>query len=240
MYVKYGDFAFQPWEAGLSVIAEFERSEMNMKHMQKVAYHISGELCEEGEDDINTRLAAMIAAFSVDDKDCGLYKSTDATTVHFLSSSIPENITGNFVYNKKFPPTVDGEFVSGRKFELSVGAYLLDPEYEILAHHDTLHRVSNAGPQYEWLRDEYWGWFYKLVSPSTMQVIRHSGYRIGANTWPLPVTPFYSPPFEANHERRVYFEAPRIFKKGYTGFKTTWDYTYTLPTFDDISFPTLA
>ncbi len=240
MYVKYGDFQFYPWEAKIEVDARFNRSrQTNMKHFQMVKYDITGEMVEEGEDNINARLAAMIAAISVDDKDCGLCKTDGSPTVHFLYTDIPQNLTGNFVFDKHFPETKDGEFVTGRKFGFSVGAYLLDPEEEILSHEDNLTRISNAGPEYNWIRDERWGWISKLVSPSTMQIIKHSGSRMGATTWPLPITPFYDPPFEANHQRKVTFSAPNTYKKGYTGYVTSWDYTYTLPTFDDVTFPSL-
>lgn len=239
MHVKYGDFSFYPWEANIAVDAEFRRAATMMKHVQLVKYNISGEICEEGEYNVNSRLADMIAAFSVDDQDCGLFHSDNTPTEHFLDSNIPQNITGNFVYHKRLPPTVNGEFVSGRKFEFAVGAYLLDPGLDILEHHDNLSRVSNAGPEYRWDRDEWWGWYFKMVSPSTMQIIKHTGFRVGAYSWPLPVTPLYDPPFEANHMRSVDFTSPVIYTKGATGFKTSWEYTYTLPTFDDVSLPTL-
>jgi hypothetical protein len=240
MYVKYGSFSFEPWEAGLSVHAEFVRSSHMLKHIQMVRYNIVGELVEEGEYDVNTRLDQIINAFSIEDQSCGLYHTNDSTTVHFLDTNHPNSLTGNIVYHKRLPETKDGEFVTGRQFEIGVGAYLLDAEEEILEHHDTLRRTSNAGAQWRWRKNRFWAHYPELVSPSTMQIIHHSGFRVGATAWPLPITPFYSPPFEANHLRDVTFHSPRVFKKGYTGFKTSWSYTYTLPTFDDITLPSLV
>lgn len=240
MYVKYGNFSFEPWEAGLSVHAEFIRSSHNLKHMQMVRYNIVGELCEEGEYNINTRLAQIINAFSVDNQSCGLYHTNNNATVHFLDTNHPNSLTGNIVYHKRLPETKDGEFVTGRQFEIGVGAYWMDIEEEILEHHDNLERISNAGPEWKWKRNKWWGFYPEMLAPNTMQIIHHTGYRVGATAYPLPITPFYSQPFEANHLRRVTFHAPKTFKKGYTGFKTSWSYTYTLPTFDDVTLPSLV
>lgn len=241
LYVKYGSFAFEPWEAGLRVRAEFLRSGTMMKHIQAVRYEIEGELCEEGPTDVNTRLVNMIAAFSIDDQDCGLYFSSDnSPTTHYLATNRADNLTGNFVYDKNFPETKDGEFVSGRRFSLSVGAYLLNPEQELLEHEDSLDRTNNAGPNYTWERNRWWGYFPVLRSPNGMQQIVHRGKRVGATTWPLPVSPLYLPPFEDNTQRRIIHRAPQTYKKGYTGFTTEWQYVYTLPTFDDISRPSIG
>lgn len=238
MYVGYGDFQFEPWEAGLSVETAFVRSpHTQMKHYQNVVYTIQGELCEEGEYDTNTRLQKIIDAFSTDGKDCGLFHTDGRKTVHFLEDGWVNNMTGNMVIMKQLPITENGEFVTGRQFTLKVGAYLFDPEAEILEHQDTLHRASNAGPHWKWERNRFWAFFPRLLAPFTMQHIQHFGYRVGATTWPLPVSPLYFPPFEANHLREVTHHAPQTYKRGWTGYKTSWKYIYTLPTFDDISRP---
>lgn len=209
--------------------------------MQRVRYDISGELCEPGgQYDTNARLQNIVDNFSFDGFDCGLVHDNGDPTTHYLYSGIPENLTGNQVYYKRFPTTTDGEFLNGRKFELGVGALLLDYESEILEHHDSLSRASNAGAQWRWRRNRTWGFYPELVTPNTMQTIAHSGYRVGVNTWPLPITPLYAPPFEQNHMRRVVQHSPQRFSQGYTGYKTSWMYIYRLPTFDDISRPNIG
>lgn len=237
VHVRYGDFQFQPWEAGIAVHAEHVRSKKNMKHYQAVRYNIVGEICEDGATDVNTRLSQIITAFSADGQNCGLYFADGSPTVSVLNSNIPENITGNLVYYKRMPETRDGEFVSGREFEIGVGAYLLDPESEILEHSDSLQRISNAGPEYRWRFNRWWGHYPELVATSTKQVIIHSGYRIGATRWPAPTLPLYPPPFELNHLRQVEQDSPMQFRRGRTGFRTSWRYIYHLPTFDDVSQP---
>lgn len=241
MYVQYGNFNFEPWEAGLKVYAEFVRSPRGFKHKQRVRYDISGELCvDTGQYDVNTRLQQIVNAFSVDGRDVGLRHDNGDATTHFLFNNIPQNLSGNQVYYKRFPDTRDGEFVSGRKFEIGVGAELLDFNSEILAYQDSITRRSNAGPVWRWRRNQTLGFYPELIVPNTMQRMVQSGYAIGATTYPSPPIPFYSPPFELNHLRQVRQVGPDRMPQGFTGFKTTWTYIYALPTFDDITRPTVV
>lgn len=239
MYIQYGGFQFLPEEAGLAVQAEFVRSSRHFKAYQRVRYDIFGELCITGQYDITTRLNQIIAAFSLDDQDFGLYHDDGTPSTHFQSTTT-NNLTGNQVLYKKFPETVQGEYTSGRKFQLGVGCLLYDPEIEVIHHYDSLRRISNAGPMYDWRYDLRWGFYPQVVAPQTMQTIVHTGTRTGISTWPLPVTPFYDPPFEQNHLREVTHHAPKRYPKGYTEYKVDWKYIYKLPTFDDISNPTLG
>ena len=240
MYVKYGTFQFDPSEAGLAVRAQFIRSRRGFKAYQRVQYDIDGEICENNQYDVTTRLNQIIAAFSVDGQDIGLYHDDDSPSTHFMGSNWATNLTGNQVLYKDFPVTEHGEYTSGRKFKLAVGALLYNADVSLIEHADSLNRISNAGQQWRWKRNKWWGFYPILEAPSTMQVIHHVGYRVGMDTWPLPITPFYSPPFEANHLRRVTQRNPIRHPQGYTEFRTDWHYVYTLPTFDDISTPTTS
>ena len=211
-------------------------SDRGFKKYQRVSYHIDGEICTTGQYDITTRLNTIIAAFSQNNKDIGLYHDNGTPSTHFMSTT-QNNLTGNQVIHKDFPVTEQGEYVSGRKFRLTVSALLYDPEQEIIHHEDTMTRHSNGGPQWRWRFNKFWGWYPVMVSPSTIQTIRHYGHRVGMSTWPLPPSPLYSPPFEQNHERVVVHHSPTRHPFGYTEYKTTWSYTYRLPLFDDISRP---
>ena len=241
MYVGYGAFQFAPEEAGLAVRAEFVRSPRGFKQYQRVRYDIDGELCiEGGQYDITTRLNQIIAAFSTDGGDIGLYHDNGTPSTHFMSTTT-NNLTGNQVLYSQFPTTSQGEYTSGRKFQIGIGALLYDPDNLLVAHHDSLHRTSNAGPHWRWRRGpRNWGFYPEMLYPQTMQTIVHSGYRIAMDTWPLPVSPFYDPPFEENTQRVVIHHSPIRYPNGYAEYRTEWKYIYKLPTFDDTSYPTTA
>lgn len=240
MYVKYGDFSFLGEEAGLSTRCEFVHSKRGFKKYQRVRYDIFGELCiPSGQYDITSRLNEIISAFSEDDKDIGLFHDDGTPSQHFTSTTL-NNLTGNQVIAKQFPVTDKGEYTSGRQFQITVSALLLDPSSSLIEHQDVLMRQGNAGPLYQWKRNIFWSHYPEIVAPSTVQVMAHEGYRVGITGWPLPVTPFYEPPFEQNHIRRVTHHSPVRHPKGYTEYKTSWSYRYVLPVFDDISRPTLA
>lgn len=240
MYIKYGDFEFNPWEAGLSVRAEFVHSPRGFKKFQRVQYDLDGELCiDGGQYDITERLNEIIEAFSEDDKDIGLYHDDDSPSTHFMSTTT-NNLTGNQVLSKQFPVTSHGEYTSGRKFQISVGALLYSPDSVLVEHQDSLRRISNAGPHWEWKADPrrpLWGFYPEMIFPATMQTIYHSGFRTAMDAYPLPVAPLYSPPFELNTRRVVEHLSPKRYPKGYTEYTTRWHYVYSLPTFDDVSVP---
>lgn len=242
MFVRYGTFDFFPWEAGLSVFAEHIRSKRGFKHLQNVRFDIRGEICESDQYDTNARLQQIVNAFSVDGQSCGLVHDDGTRTHHWMPNSYeePRNLTDVQVFHQRLPETRDGEFVSGRNFELGVSSLYLDPTSEILEYHDTLDRVSNAGPQWRWRRDPRWGFYPYIESPATMQRMFQRGYAIGATRYPLPPAPLYPPPFEDNVARRVKFSGPSRYPNGLTGFRVDWQYTYNLPTFDDITGPTVA
>lgn len=237
MYVQYGSFQFEPWEAGISSRARFIYSPRGFKKYQHVRFDIDGELCiRTGQPDIRARLGQITAAFSLNDRDIGLYHDDGTPSHHFLSTTT-RNLTGNQVIQQSYPTTNQGEYTSGRKFAYTVAALLYDPEESLLEHSDSLRRVSNAGTEYRWKYNRYWGYYPEVVVPSTMQIIYHVGSRVGIDTWPLPITPFYDPPFELNHLRQVKQHSPIRYPNGFAEYRTTWSYVYALPTFDDISRP---
>jgi hypothetical protein len=59
------------------------------------------------------------------------------------------------------------------------------------------------------------------------------------NSWPTIPPPLYAQPFEANHLREVSHYSPQRHPGGYSQYNVSWKYIYTLPTFDDISDPTV-
>lgn len=238
MYVKYGGFAFEPWEAGLSVRMTPNRTPRGFKRTVDVRFDISGETCLSGQSNINARLAAIQAAFAEDFQDIGLYTDADAPTVHFVPNNSIYNLTGNLVIYQQYPQTIEGEFISGRKFAIGVGAELLDVDATLVDYHDTIQIVGNAGPRFDWRWNREWGYFVEQTAPSSIQTIIHSGYAVAMTTNILPPPPFYQPPYEDNLQRMVTWEGPKKYPRGYTDYITRWRYVYRLPVANDALRPT--
>jgi hypothetical protein len=242
MHCKYGSFNFHPWEASIGVHAHFKRSPRGFKLFQDLVFTFSGEIVESTAANIDARLAAMSQAFANDGQSCGLVHDNGTPTWHWMPSYAdnPTNLTDVQVLSQTIPQSINGEFVSGRKFEFKVGSMYLTSPSAIIEFKETLERIGNAGPEFKWQRNKFWGWYPKLVSPNTIQVMTQSGYAIGVNNYLLPQPPIYAPPFEQNHLRRVKHTGPERWRKGHTGYKTEWLYVYHLPTFDDLTRPAIS
>ncbi len=112
MFVRYGTFDFQPWEAALSVHAKFMRSPRGFKEFQNVYFNISGSVVGPDQYAINTRLNQIFTAFSVDGRSCGLMKDDNTPSVHWMNNTAtdPLNLTDVQVVDMRLPETTNGEF----------------------------------------------------------------------------------------------------------------------------------
>lgn len=233
MYVKFGSFQFGDGEAGLGVRMTPNRTPRGFKRTIDVRFDISGESCVSGASNINTRLQEIQAAFSQDFQDIGLFDDSNNPTVHYVPNNSIYNLTGNLVLYQQYPQTIDGEFVSGRKFAIGVGCELLDVGSNIIDYKDSIRFEGNAGPEYAWRRDPFWGWYAELVAPSSIQRVIHEGYAVSMLTHILPPAPYYAPPFEQNTQRVVDFMGPDRYPQRFTDFVTRWRYVYYLPVAND-------
>lgn len=242
MYCKYGTFNFQPYECSLGVSANFKRSERGFKTFQEVVFRFVGEVIETDQYLINSRYSAIANAFSIDGQSCGLVHDNGTQTSNWMPNyaTNPLNYTDVQVIDMKLPETRGGEFISGRGFEITVASLYRATESSILAFRETIERTGNAGAAYKWEKNKFWGNYPVLVDPATTQVMVQQGYAIGVSAYPFPQTPIYQSPFLNNRDSKVDFIGPDRYRKGHFGFKTTWRYVFTLPTFDDVTRPALS
>lgn len=242
MYCKYGGFNFHPWESSIGVQAHFERSARGFKLFQHLEFTFSGEIVEQDAAAIDARLSSMSQAFSSDGQSCGLVHDNGTPTWHWMSNYAenPTNLTDVQVISQRIPQSINGEFVSGRNFEFRVASMYLTAPSAIVEFNEQITRVGNAGPEFKWMRNKFWGWYPKMVTPNSIQVMTQSGYAIGVYNYILPQAPIYAPPFEQPNLRKVTHTGPKRYRKGHTHYKTEWSYTYHLPTFDDLSMPAIS
>jgi len=240
MYVKYGAFAFEGYEAGMSLHIESVRSDRGFQKTRKVRFDIEGEVCENGQYDVTTRLQEIHAAFDLNYQDIGLYHDNDAPTVHVLRSNHVNNLTGNQVRTIDFPTTVGGEYVTGRKFRFVVDAEVAAAESNVVEYFDSIEFNGNAGERWQWESNPQWGYYPIKTAPTSLQRIVHRGRAVGMYGRIFPPLPYYSPPFEDNIARTVKFTTGKRHPQGYTELVTEWSYIYTLPVANDLLRPTLA
>lgn len=233
MYVQYGSFQFEPWEAGLSVRMVPDRTPRGFRKTVDVRFDISGEICLSGQSAIDARLAQIQEAFSQDFQDIALYTDGGQKTVHSLNSGSIYNLTGNLVLYQQYPQTIDGEFISGRKFAIGVGAEILDVDTNLIDYHDTIKLIGNAGPRYDWNWNPVWNYYVEKTAASSIQTIIHEGYAMSMRANILPPPPFYQPPFERNTQRVVEWHGPKRYAQGFADYVTRWRYIYELPVAND-------
>ena len=240
MKAVYGTFEFEPWEADVQVFEEVMQSPRGFKLFRNQRIIFSGEICAGTQADIITRLGEIKTAFSASGQSCGLLDDSDTPVPgHWMESSADNsaNVSDVQIVATRFPETKDGEFVSGRQFQIVVASLYKEPHSQIYEYRDSLERHGNAGAEVEWIRDKDWGWFPRVVSPTTLQRIVHEGKAVGVDNYLLPPDPLYPFPYEQLHQRMVTHIGPDNFPEGYAKFTTIWRYVYLLPTFDDISQP---
>lgn len=240
MRVKYGNFLFEPWEAGIAINAQAVNSPSGFRKTLMVRVDIEGEVCTTDQYAVTARLDQIYAAM-VNYQDLSLLHDDNSPAHHVLLSNHVDNLSGNQVRQISYPQTVGNEYANGRKFRYVVEAELAAPESQIIEWVDHIQLVGNAGPQYRWVTNPQWGSYPELVSLSSPQRVEHIGYAIGMGVRLAPAVPYYTPPFEQNHLREVGFTLGKRHPQGYSEQKTTWHYRYILPVANDLlrpSYPT--
>jgi len=244
MYIKYGTFQFGVGEATFSrVSAETLRSPRGFRIAQKIQFDIDGEIClQAGEDayDITARLNAIQSAFANDGYDIGLYHPNGSATHHYLQSSNAINLTGNQVLSRSWPSAMDGEYVDGRMFQISVGATVLDADSGLLEYTETLQRTGTGGPRIEWRLLPNNLWYPLRLSPTSLVTYVQSGSATTIGTWYAPPAPYYTAPFELEHQRILKRHHPVRMPQGYKEYRTDWEYVYQFPLLDPAIGPFLV
>lgn len=238
MYIKYGSFQFEPWEASLtSVVTEARYSVRKFKETLIVQYLVNGTVVESDQYDITTRLNQIAAALATDGQDFGLYHDDNTPTIHYLQSSAANNLTGNQVARTSFPTDNGAEYVTGRDFSFVIQAEIADFETSLIEYRDSYNSVGDCGPVYDWSVTEA-GVIVRKTAPASVQTVTHSGYAITTVPYFQPPPPYYSAPFHLSHRRQIAYTGPSRYPQGFTGYKTEWSYTYVLPV-DIYNVPTV-
>lgn len=239
MYLKYGSFQFEPWEATLqSVVMQTQYSVRGFKQVQHVQMFVEGTVVANGQYDVGARLAQIEAALADDGYDFGLYHDNGTPTQHFLQSNHPDNLTGNQIFQKHFPNEEGAEYITGRTFRFGVKAMLNVEETALLEYRDSYEAQGDCGPRYQWTESDQ-GVYVRRVAPATTQKVTHAGYAITSVPWFQPPAPYFQPPFLHSPLTTIRRTSPEgRYPQGFTGYRVDWSYHYELPV-DTFGAPTI-
>lgn len=239
MYIKYGSFQFEPWEASLTGVSLQRRySPRGFRETFISQMFVTGDVVANGQYDVDDRIADIEAAMSSDGFDFGLYHDDNSPTQHYMQSSHPANLTGNQVFMKNFPAQVGGEYITGRQFSFGVKAEFADYGSSLLEYVDTYRAIGDCGPIIDWDNTRF-GILVTQQSPNSFQHAIHSGYAKTTVPWFAPPPPYYSRPFYLGHIRDISYQSPSDrFPQGSSGYVTRWTYHYRLP-IDVFNVPTV-
>jgi hypothetical protein len=238
VYIKYGNFQFEPWEASLSSVSiQALYSPRRFKQTQIIQMTVTGDVVATGQYNVGTRLAQIRDAIAVDGKDFGLYHDNGTPTVHFLESNNPLNLTGNQIAGKFFPADEGAEYISGRQFGFVVKAEIDDAETPLTEYRDTIKATGDCGPIFRWDNTEA-GLRVEKLTPNSYQHVIHEGFARTNVPWFFPPAPYYDRPFHLGHLREIAYIGPDRYPQGFKGYTTQWKYHYILP-IDTFNTPTI-
>lgn len=242
MYLKYGTYQHAPEEASLaSLTVQPEMNARGHRLINVVTAHVNGELClapGETQYDLSTRITALSNAFDVDGLDFGLYHDNGTATPHFLSSSHPDNLTGNQVIYKSFPANHGGEYTTGREFAYAIQAKFRAASSLLMSYRESITHVGTTGPIWRWQNNRNFGPTVHRDAPASYQVIKQSGMAETLTTYLLPPAPILGQPFNLVDQNTITRIGPIRYPRGFVSYVVKWDYTFCTPTIH-AAFPTL-
>lgn len=167
--------------------------------------------------DINTRIAAMRAAYGWDYQDFGFYfPGTPATpTDHVLETNHTANLSGNKVISTSWDHQTPAEFANTRSFTISLGARLLSSVSSVMYFREVVSQRGTGGPR--WTFRERWQGIpiREDISENTPVYLTQRGVVVGTSSSIAPPPPWW-PTDELEEFREVERVSPR--HHGHPGF----------------------
>lgn len=146
MYIQYGNYRHASGEVELSIDRETLYLESQTPYAYKHRWQLSGELVGDGQDDIDAKVAALEAAYSVHGLDLSLRKTSGAPTRLILPNA------GSFdgvkvVGPVQYPSNRGAVYATHIPYRITLEAEypIADPRLLIVRFRETLQR-SGGGP----------------------------------------------------------------------------------------------
>lgn len=179
---------------------------------------------------LSTKIAELVDAYKYDHKDAGLFEDNGALTRHALleAGDTGNNMTGVQILARSWPTGDPAEYATFRKFSITFGGIYAEVDSQILAYHDEIHNVGDAGPTWKHIVVQRGPARVQLFSQFQIQHIVQSGFVTGYEGWPeIRVPPPVSP--TENHSEAMELEriGPVFRGRKYSHYTMRWLYRMT-------------
>lgn len=238
MYFKVGSYQH---DDNTVTVASFNyrpvRSPRGRRMTTRVEFHVRGELLAapnlttnlQKQDDLNTKMLALEAAYSADYQDVGFYRDDGDVTSMFLQSAHSSSLTGNVLTYLNWAPGDDTEFCSKKTFQAGFFNEFVSSYSNVVDYQDTIQRIGTAGPIKSW---RLYPTAYpqpRLLAYYSVQKVVHSGYAVSLLGYPTPPSPLASGWNYLEHFTTIAYTSPKKWGQGYAMYRTAWKYIYAFP-----------
>lgn len=250
MYWKYGSYQHPDNSVTLvKTVIRPKRSPRGRRFMTRVEIHCRGEVqanqtlttAIDKQDDINTKMLAVEAAYSSDYQDAGFYRDDGDVTSHFLQNNHVATLTGNCVMYFHWEDSANEEFCSIRTFSFGIYAEFIDTYSGIYEYRDLILRRGTAGAVKRWRMMPNGVAIPRTLAPASIQTQIHMGKVVGLRGYIDPPPPLATGNFYLEDLTEIKRTGPLKF--GYPGayglFTTEWKYIYQFPQHVDL-YPTVG
>lgn len=226
MYVQYGNYRHATGEAAITMAASAEFTDRGTLKGYRAVANISGVLLGSTQDELRTKAAELMQAYSLQGQFLGLYHD-DFTLSHLYLD--PAEANGGIRVTKpvSFPRgRGGGEYATGRTYEITVEAQYLSLQNSLLSFQESLSFQGNGGPRHAFFELMYGPPVRQQVSAQTLFRATQSGNAIGQMFYP-PAPPPLWPQYLINPDSAITYTGGTLIGGGvFTGFGTAWNYQY--------------
>ena len=226
MILTYNGYAHPVGEPAVAIHRNYLRNEALDVIAIVERWDIAGMLISNlGAGDLDAKVAATIAAYSVDGGDLSLTLPTGAVSQHSLSSS---NALGGIrvVSPVSFPDGKGAEGVTYRNFTVSLEAELpiSNPTSGLLSFEESL-SFTGGGPVFGHLEPVVGPPIKQLLKDESVYRVTQSGKAVGYLGWPNYPGPLW-PSSEMRNHRQETRSGPRRKRNDYCEYTVAWNYQF--------------
>ena len=224
-YWTWGAYSHPSGEVNLakmSITHNLSPRGLKMERVERM--HLYGQFCEDSTSEVMTRIDELIAAYSVDYQDGGLYLDDGTPTRHLIQNG--ESISGSHVIHRSWDGGPD-ELATTRTFDIIIETVYPDVESQLIYWEESVRVVGTGGPKFE-VTDTWNGPLYTQVAANTKQSIIQSGKAVGWSAYVEPPAPIY-PAYLHNELASVERGSGKMRGQLATHYPISWTYYMTLP-----------
>lgn len=227
MYFQYGSYRHDEGEVELAnMTRQLIRSRRGQVQFIRHGWTIRGEKLASSQSQLLAKLAQLEAAYSVDNRDAGLY-TAGGTRFHYLPSA---GAVGGVqvIGGVNYPIGRGAEGGTYRTYEIQLQADYPVLQTTLLEFRETLEFIGNCGPEYVYTELPEGPPRRQIVRQQTLQQVLQSGTAIGFYSYPSIPDPLW-PSLLDSRPARNQFVGPEVNNGDSHSFGVSWSYSFTSP-----------